>query len=414
MTPWSFLFPGLAAPLEGPLRMHTWSDRLVFAVLFCALVDFVKLLVELLGRNEDRRFRSDPAQVSAIIACRNGAAVLPGTVADLSRFVPTSRILVVDDASTDATGEVARALGCEVHRFAVRKGKAAAINYAVHRVTTPFTLLVDDDTRLGNARLPTSLLTDDGYDAVAFHVLPDRRNREGAHGNNFLGHLQRYEYGKSMEIGKRFHDVTQSVSCISGAAGLFRTRDLDALHHAHSGVFQGEDLQRTILHLLHGKRIVFANEPVWTVAPSRWGPWLRQRLLGWYPGLYHQLANMLRLLASRRAGARLRYEMAYNVYTVISDPLKTWSILVIALTPGLRAWGLVIYLLYLAFELYPWWVVRLPGSRRRAPLAVLLLYPLYGAVNTVLRTASVLTWFWFRWITGSMRPRRGPADRVEA
>jgi len=32
----------------------------------------------------------------------------------------------------------------------------------------------------------------------------------------------------------------------------------------------------------------------------------------------------------------------------------------------------------------------------------------------VLRTASVLTWFWFRWITGSMRPRRGPADRVEA
>src|SRR5438132_133030 len=86
-----------------------------------------------------------------------------------------------------------------------------------------FCALLDDDTRLGGARLPTSLITDDGFDAVAFQVLPDRRDRSGARGNGFLGHLQRYEYGKSMEIGKRFHDVTQSVSCVSGAIGLFRT-----------------------------------------------------------------------------------------------------------------------------------------------------------------------------------------------
>lgn len=406
LKPWLFLAP------EGSESMPAWTGGILFVVLFCTLVDFVKLLVELLGRNEERRFRSDAGLVTAVIASRNGARELPSTIAQLASMIPPERILVVDDGSTDDTSEVATGLGCQVHRFEKRKGKASAINYAIYRVKTPYTLLLDDDTRLGGARLPTSLLSDDGFDAVAFHVLPDRRNREGSHGNNFLGHIQRYEYGKSMEIGKRFHDVTQSVSCVSGAVGLFRTEDLNRYHHQHTGVFQGEDLQRTVIHLLNRGRIVFANEPVWTVAPSSFGQWLRQRLTGWYPGMYHQLANFLRLLVKPGISWRLRYEMAYNVYTVVSDPLKTWSIVMIAITPGLRWWGLVVYVLYLLYELYAWLLVRLPGTGKRAPILVLLVYPIYGALNTVLRTAAVFVWFWFRFVTGSMRPRRGPKDRI--
>jgi len=407
--PWNLW---LTPPPDVPLSLGPWSNSLIFVVLFCILVDFVKLIVELLGRSEDRRFTSDHSLVTAVIPCRNGAHVLSATVEDLMRFIPADRIIVVDDASTDPTSRVAGQLGCQVHGFNKRKGKAAAVNYAVHRVQTPLTLLLDDDTRLGGARIPTSLITEDGFDAVAFNVLPDRRNRAGSRGNDFIGHVQRYEYGKSMEIGKRFHDTTHSVSCISGAVGLFRTADLDAFHHEHTGAFPGEDLQRTIIHLLHGKRVVFANEPVWTVTPSRPLDWLRQRLFGWYPGLYHQVANFLRLLVRGGASWRLRYEMAYNLYMVVSDPLKTWSILIIALTPELRWWGPVIYLTYLAFEIYPWWIIRVPGSGRRAPLGVLVLYPLYGALNTVLRAASFFTWFWFRFVTGSMRPRRGPQDRI--
>jgi hypothetical protein len=123
---------------------------------------------------------------------------------------------------------------------------------------------------------------------------------------------------------------------------------------------------------------------------------------------------MVRLLFARGHGIRLRYEMAYNIYTVLFDWLKVASLVVLAITPGLRWWLLVVYLLYLAFELYSWWVVRIPGTRARSPVAVLLVYPLYGALNTVLRTLSLPVWVYLRFVSGVMRPRRTAADRVPA
>src|SRR5262245_31361349 len=49
---------------EGRLLGGGWAGMLVLVVLFCALVDFLKIVVELFGRNEERRFIADLSQVT--------------------------------------------------------------------------------------------------------------------------------------------------------------------------------------------------------------------------------------------------------------------------------------------------------------------------------------------------------------
>src|SRR5689334_11406731 len=104
-----------------------WLPPFLYVLLFCALVDFLKILIEIVNRVEPRTWTSDPSAVSAVIPSKNGALVLPQTIASLSRLVPPERIFVIDDGSTDGTFDVAQKLGCNVHRFDTSKGKAGAI-----------------------------------------------------------------------------------------------------------------------------------------------------------------------------------------------------------------------------------------------------------------------------------------------
>ena len=120
MTP--ALAPLLVSQLEASAFAGPWPHGILFVVLMCAGVDFIKVLVELLGRSEERVFTSDPSLVSVVIPCRNGAQQLRATVADVAKIIPPERILVVDDASTDCTSTTAATLGCQVHRFEKKKG----------------------------------------------------------------------------------------------------------------------------------------------------------------------------------------------------------------------------------------------------------------------------------------------------
>jgi glycosyltransferase involved in cell wall biosynthesis len=62
---------------------------------------------------------------AAVIPCFNEAAHIGTVVAGVRRHL--SRVLVVDDGSTDATAEMARGAGAEVLRRSVNGGKGAAL-----------------------------------------------------------------------------------------------------------------------------------------------------------------------------------------------------------------------------------------------------------------------------------------------
>ncbi len=396
------------------MMMYSFTDTtflLLILLIFLLLVDGFKVIFEIIHRAKPRPFTSNPEEVTALIACHNSADIIQYTLEELQRTFSNDRIIVIDDGSTDNTAEIANKFGVRVYRFEKNKGKVCAINFGIYRVSTKYTLIMDDDIRIGNARMPTSLL-DAGYSAVAFNLLPCRRSRELTNGRSLLSCLQRYEYGKSMEIGKRFEDVTLSVSCVSGAAGLFLTERLNAMHHLHSTIFAGEDLERTLIYLLHGGKVAFVDENVWTIAPDNLKDLTRQRLFSWGPGFYRNFVKFFGILKSKGQPGRLKFEMLYNLYVIISDPLKIYSLIALLVY---QKWTYLIsiYLFYMAIELYPFITVekKLPMWKYYFP--AYLLYPAFGFYNTFIRFLSLFVWLWGRFVTKEMKHKGSSEDRIE-
>ena len=89
---------------------------------------------------------------AVVVAAHNEADRIGDTVAALAATFPGSEIVVADDASTDATAEVARAHGARVVSGSRSRGKGANVTDAVetilHRAAEPDTptfLLCDGD-----------------------------------------------------------------------------------------------------------------------------------------------------------------------------------------------------------------------------------------------------------------------------
>jgi biofilm PGA synthesis N-glycosyltransferase PgaC len=89
-------------------------------------------------------------QITVIVPAYNEAASLRDTIDSLlNQTLPPSEIIVVDDCSTDGTGDVARSLGVTVRRPPSNTGsKAGAQTYALPFVQTEFCIAIDADTIL--------------------------------------------------------------------------------------------------------------------------------------------------------------------------------------------------------------------------------------------------------------------------
>lgn len=84
--------------------------------------------------------------ITAGIHVYNGAAHLPETLASIRQQTrPVDDVLVVDDGSTDGSGDIAEALGARVIRHATNRGVAAASNTGVAEAQTSHVAWIDSD-----------------------------------------------------------------------------------------------------------------------------------------------------------------------------------------------------------------------------------------------------------------------------
>jgi glycosyltransferase involved in cell wall biosynthesis len=86
-----------------------------------------------------------PEETSVVVPAHNETDSIREVVTGLAAAARWREILVVDDGSTDGTGEAARSAGASVIRHPYRKGNGAAVKTGIRRATGEFILILDGD-----------------------------------------------------------------------------------------------------------------------------------------------------------------------------------------------------------------------------------------------------------------------------
>jgi N-acetylglucosaminyltransferase len=218
--------------------------------------------------------------VTVIVPAHDEEAGLPATLESvLGQTVPAERVIVVDDASRDRTGEVARKYGVQVLRPPRNLGsKARAQNYALPHCTTDLVLAVDADTVLARDYIERITPAFDDPDVVVA-------------AGNVQTRFERtvWERGRSVEylFGFHWHRPIQqranSPMVCSGCCSVFRRKEL-----ADFGGFPErtivEDMDYTWTMQIAGRRARYVGDAVAWAADPETLLYLRKQVWRWMAG----------------------------------------------------------------------------------------------------------------------------------
>ncbi|WP_309135685.1 glycosyltransferase family 2 protein [Cellulomonas sp.] len=210
--------------------------------------------------------------VAVLIPAWNEAAVLTASVGRLMRLqypAERLRVYVVDDASTDDTPEVVRALaerypGRVVHlrRDQGGQGKAHTLNHGIERVLADdwmqALLITDADViyRPDSLRRMTRHLADPRIGAVTAYI------REGSERPGAVARFIGYEYVTAQACARRAQNVLGALACLAGGAQLHTRENLEALGGRIDTSTLAEDTVTTFLTQLDGRQVVFDGSAV--------------------------------------------------------------------------------------------------------------------------------------------------------
>jgi glycosyltransferase involved in cell wall biosynthesis len=140
---------------------------------------------------------AEPGSTSVVIPAFNEAATIGGVVSDLRAAAGWHEIIVVDDGSSDRTGDAARAAGATVVRHPYNKGNGASVKTGIRRATGDHLLIMDGDGQHGAAEALRVVSRLGDYDLVVGARSAASQASTVRHaGNSLLNHLAGYLTGR--------------------------------------------------------------------------------------------------------------------------------------------------------------------------------------------------------------------------
>ena len=260
--------------------------------------------------------------VSVLVPAYNEAVGIERSVRSLAASdYPDLEILVIDDGSTDGTGDIASALGLPGVRVARQPngGKAAALRTGTRLASHDILVMLDGDTVFENdtIRMIVQPLRDPKVGAVSGNTKVG--NRRG-----LLGRWQHLEYVSGFNLDRRLLDLMRCITTVPGAAGAFRRQALETAGGLSTDTL-AEDTDITMAILREGYEVVHEERArAWTEAPSSVNDLWRQRYRWGYGTLQciwkHRSAVLQRGPGRRLGLVGIPYMLLFQVVLPLAAP----------------------------------------------------------------------------------------------
>ncbi|MBI3631132.1 MAG: glycosyltransferase [Candidatus Sungbacteria bacterium] len=249
---------------------------------------------------------SGPYSVTVVVPAYNEENSIGKTIESIrTQTVPIERILVVDDASEDATSAVAAAHGAEVIGTPLNQGtKAMAQNYVLSVVTTDLVATIDADTMLAPDAIEKTLpyFADPLTASVCGFVIPQRIKTIWERGRYI-------EYLFGISIFKAGQNNIGAVLVSSGCFSTFRTGVLQKFGGFKARTM-AEDMDFTWEVQNEGYHVYCAQDALcYPLDPSTVRVFISQ-VDRWYRSFFQNLA-IHRFAKNKKLGFVIYGELAY-------------------------------------------------------------------------------------------------------
>ena len=364
--------------LIGALAVARWTTNVLVALLIpiAALAVLRALAVAAFARHQAREFRrrrsgSFTPPVSVIVPAFNEAAGIERAVRSLAGGdYPNHEVVVVDDGSTDGTGEIVESLALPGVRVLRQRnaGKAAALSAGLAIASGEVIVTVDADTVFEDQTMRRLV---EPFDEPAVGAVAG--NTKVGNRRGLLGIWQHIDYVTGFNLDRRLYDVLRCMPTVPGAVGAFRRRAIDGAG-GFSAATLAEDTDLTIAIGRAGWRVTYVEDARgWTETPATLAGLWRQRYR-WSYGTMQAVWKHRSALWRREPGKVGRRGLPYLVLFQITLPFlaplidasAVYGIVFLDPVPVIAYW-VAFNLLQLLLGVYAF---RLDGERLRPLWAV--------------------------------------------